>query len=286
MLRNLVTSLFQHEQIKTTLPKARETARLAEKIIGLGKHGDLQSYRKAAGFVLDQAVLPKLFGKFAQRYAHRFGGYTRIHKYGNRQGDNAPHAILELVDNPWDIKLEVTARAIGWELLKERLRTGDVSDILQKGVDGAGDLIKSELALESRAVGRLRPATRWNLQKVFKFRDESYIDYVAKKAKDHIDLLLAKPVLMRTLLGEIEEEAKEKNTPTSLSTFERKRASFYRDQTRAGQVPPGETMGPLKLSKGALARPERRANRHRPNAPAKPKPSRFTFGTLYGKPAS
>lgn len=71
-------------------------------------------------------------------------------------------------------------------MLKERLRTGDVSKILQKGVDGADKLIKSELALEPRAVGQLRPATRWNLQKVFKFRDASYIDFVAKKAQDHI----------------------------------------------------------------------------------------------------
>lgn len=146
----------------------------------------MESYRKAAGFVLDQTVLPKLFGTFAERYAQRLGGYTRIHKYGNRSGDNAPHAILELVDNPRDIKLEVTARAVGWELLKERLRTGDVSKLLQKGVDGADKLIKSELALEPRAVGQLRPATRWNLQKVFKFRDASYIDFVAKKAQDHI----------------------------------------------------------------------------------------------------
>ena len=61
-----------------------------------------------------------------------------------------------------------------------------MSDILQKGVDGAEDLIKSELALEPRAIGQLRPATRWNLQKVFKFRDASYIEYVAKKAQDHI----------------------------------------------------------------------------------------------------
>lgn len=97
---------------------------------------------------------------------------------------------------------------------------------------------------------------------------------------------MAKPVLMRTLLDDIEKKAKEKDTPTSLSEFERRRASFYRDNTRAGQVPPGETKGPLRLSQGALARPERRANRHRPNIPIKSKPSRFTFGTLYGKPAS
>jgi len=128
---------LQHEQIKTTLPKARETARLAEQVettqllaqfiylrrmlqmIGLGKTQELAAYKKASAFVLDQSVLPKLFGPFAKRYAERPGGYTRIHKFGFRLGDNAPMAILELVDNPHDIKLEITARAVGWELLKQ-----------------------------------------------------------------------------------------------------------------------------------------------------------------------
>lgn len=87
---------------------------------------------------------------------------------------------------------------------------------------------------------------------------------------------------MRTLLDEIEKEAKEKDTRASLSEFERKRINFYRDQTRAGQVAPGETKGPLRLSQGALARPERRAHQRRSNA--RTQPSRLTFGTIYSKP--
>jgi len=282
MLRNLVTSLFQHEQIKTTLPKARETARLAEKIIGLGKNQGLESYRKASGFVLDQSILPKLFGPLARRYAERPGGYTRIHKFGNRLGDNAPTAILELVDNPRDIRLEVTARAVGWELLKERLQKGDVSEILQKGVDGAEELIMNEITLEPTEVGLLRPATRWNLQKVLRFRGPSLIEDIARKAQDHIHLLLAKPVLMRTLLDDLEKEAK--NTPSSLSEFEQKRASFYRSKPRAGQVPPGETKSALRISQGALAKPERRTRRQRASRRplAVPKP-RYTFGDIYGQ---
>jgi hypothetical protein len=106
-------------------------------------------------------------------------------------GDNAPTAILELVDNPRDIRLEVTARAVGWELLKERLQKGDVSEILQKGVDGAEELIMNEITLEPTEVGLLRPATRWNLQKVLRFRGPSLIEDIARKAQDHI----VRPVL-------------------------------------------------------------------------------------------
>jgi hypothetical protein len=90
--------------------------------------------------------------------------------------------------------------------------------------------------------------------------------------------------MMRTLLDDIEKEAKEANTPTSLSEFERKRGNFYRDQSRAGQVVPGETKSAVRLSKGALGRPERPARRHHPNGPENPKPSRYTFGALYGQP--
>lgn len=136
--------------------------------------------------MLDQTLLPKIFGYFASRYAQRPGGYTRIHKFGNRFGDNAPHAVLELVDNPRDIKLEMTARAVGWELLKERIQTGDVSELVQKGVDGADELIAKELALEPRAVGQLRPATRWNLQKIMRYREPSEYLEIVKKAQGHI----------------------------------------------------------------------------------------------------
>ncbi|KAF8898654.1 ribosomal protein L17 [Infundibulicybe gibba] len=122
MLRNLVTSLLEHEQIRTTLPKARDTARLAEKIITMGKKGDRAAQARASAFILKPSILPKLFGTFAERYAQRPGGYTRIHKFGNRKGDNAPQAILELVDNPRDLRWEITSRAIGWEMLKEKLK--------------------------------------------------------------------------------------------------------------------------------------------------------------------
>jgi large subunit ribosomal protein L17 len=155
-------------------------------MIGLGKTQELAAYKKASAFVLDQSVLPKLFGPFAKRYAERPGGYTRIHKFGFRLGDNAPMAILELVDNPHDIKLEITARAVGWELLKARLLSGDVSTILQEGVGGAEDLIMEELSLDRRDVGQLNPATRWNLQKVLRYKSPTLIGDIARKAEDHV----------------------------------------------------------------------------------------------------
>ena len=72
----------------------------------MAKQGDLPAYTRASGLLLEPNLLSKLFGPIAKRYAERVGGYTRIHKFGNRPGDNAPHAILELVDNPHDIKFE------------------------------------------------------------------------------------------------------------------------------------------------------------------------------------
>jgi len=125
MLRNLVSSLLEHEQIKTTLPKAKEAARMAEKIITLGKRGDLPAQRKAASFLLNgNKTLPLLFGQYAERYILRPGGYTRIHKFGHRKGDHAPHAILELCDNPRDIKFEIIARSVGRETVQRWLKTG------------------------------------------------------------------------------------------------------------------------------------------------------------------
>ncbi|KZT43753.1 ribosomal protein L17, partial [Sistotremastrum suecicum HHB10207 ss-3] len=112
MLRNLVTSLLNHEQIKTTLPKARDTARLAEKMITLGKRGTACSTTRVRAFCLDTNAVKKLTGPLAERYRDRPGGYTRIHKFGNRPGDNAPNAILELVDNPRDLRFAITSRAL------------------------------------------------------------------------------------------------------------------------------------------------------------------------------
>ncbi|SRR5690606_5967146 len=100
LIENLVTSLFRHERIRTTVAKAKEARKAAEKMITLGKQGTVHARRLAARTVRDKEILQKLFGPLAERFADRPGGYTRIVRAGVRQGDAAPMAFLELVDAP------------------------------------------------------------------------------------------------------------------------------------------------------------------------------------------
>ncbi len=97
-LSNLAVALLTHEQIKTTLPKAKELRRFADRIITLGKRGNLHSRRRAAAVLGDDRMVAKLFDTLAERYRERQGGYTRVLKAGFRYGDSAPMAIIELVD--------------------------------------------------------------------------------------------------------------------------------------------------------------------------------------------
>ena len=104
LMMNLSNALLKHEQITTTLPKAKELRPFVEKIITLGKKGDLESRRKAISILQDQKNAKKIFDIFADRYKGREGGYTRIIKIGNRFGDNAPTAVIELVDRDENVK--------------------------------------------------------------------------------------------------------------------------------------------------------------------------------------
>ncbi len=98
MLRNMVTSLFRHERITTTTPKAKELKRFAEKIVTLAKRATPHARRVAHRDVRDVEVLNKLFGSLAERFKARAGGYTRLVRVGRRHGDNAEIAVVELVD--------------------------------------------------------------------------------------------------------------------------------------------------------------------------------------------
>ena len=98
LLRNSVTSLLEHEKITTTETRAKEISSIAEKMITLGKRGDLHARRQADSYLMSEAVTFKLFSSISQRYQERPGGYTRIIKTGMRKGDGAPMAIIELVD--------------------------------------------------------------------------------------------------------------------------------------------------------------------------------------------
>jgi len=100
MLRNMTVSLLKHEAIRTTLPKAKELRRVAEPIITLGKTATLANRRLAFDRLRDRDMVVKLFDELGPRYKDRAGGYLRILKWGFRQGDNAPMALVELMDRP------------------------------------------------------------------------------------------------------------------------------------------------------------------------------------------
>ena len=110
MLRNMTVSLLRHEAIKTTLPKAKELRRVAEPILTLGKTPSLANRRLAFARLRDRDMVTKLFDELGPRYAARNGGYSRILKFGFRKGDNAPMALIELLDRPVELEpVEATA---------------------------------------------------------------------------------------------------------------------------------------------------------------------------------
>jgi len=104
LFANMAGSLIEHEQIKTTLPKAKELKRIADKLITLGKRGDLHARRQASSQLKQEAYVAKLFDVLGPRYAERAGGYTRVMKAGFRYGDMAPMAYIEFVDRDRDAK--------------------------------------------------------------------------------------------------------------------------------------------------------------------------------------
>lgn len=104
MFANMASSLITHEQITTTLPKAKELRRIADRMITLGKKGALHHRRQALSFLRDDAAVAKLFGALAERFKDRPGGYTRVLKAGFRYGDAAPMAVIELMDRDPDAK--------------------------------------------------------------------------------------------------------------------------------------------------------------------------------------
>ena len=125
MFMNMSNALIKHEQITTTLAKAKELRRFVEKIVTLGKKGDLLSRRKTVSILQDQKISKKVFDVLAQRYKERAGGYTRIIKLGNRFGDNAPTAVIEFVDR------DENAKGIDSGPVIEKKSTEEVEDQLQ-----------------------------------------------------------------------------------------------------------------------------------------------------------
>ena len=104
MFSNMAVALIKHEQITTTLPKAKDLRPIVEKLITLGKRGQIHDRRRAFSMLRDDAVTAKLFDTLAKRFADRNGGYTRVLKAGYRHGDSAPMAVIELVERDEDAK--------------------------------------------------------------------------------------------------------------------------------------------------------------------------------------
>ncbi len=104
LFASLASALIKHEQIVTTLPKAKDLRRVADRLITLAKKGDLHARRLAFARIRDEAMVAKLFNTLGPRYAERPGGYTRVMKAGFRYGDSAPMAVIELVDRDTDAK--------------------------------------------------------------------------------------------------------------------------------------------------------------------------------------
>jgi large subunit ribosomal protein L17 len=109
MMRNMVTSLLEHEKITTTDTRAKELRKVAEKMITLGKRGDLHARRQALRVIRDRQDVGKLFAQIGPRYKDRPGGYTRILRLGNRLGDNAPQVIIELVEEEFTPRVRKAA---------------------------------------------------------------------------------------------------------------------------------------------------------------------------------
>lgn len=187
LLRNLVTSLIQHERISTTYAKAKEAQREAEKIITKAKRSLLQQrnqqHLKARDYVYARdATVPRL-EELAKRFEQRPGGYTRILLHGNRIGDNAPRALLELVDTPGgDLKLEMTAMAIGREAYLWATRSGKAAIEQEIATIGTRPIEEDE---------RLNYWTRHNAAKVAKYRGDEGRQLLRLKAKDHFYKLMA-----------------------------------------------------------------------------------------------
>ncbi len=149
MFANMVVSLFTHEQIKTTLPKAKELRPIAEKLVTLAKRGDLHCRRQAISFMRDKKAVDKLFAVLAERYKSRNGGYTRVLKAGFRFGDCAPMAVIELVDR--DINAKQSGKP---DASKNALKKATPKDIAKTAEAAVAKMDKKAEKTETKKTGK------------------------------------------------------------------------------------------------------------------------------------
>lgn len=145
MFRNLITALILRERIQTTLAKAKELRSKVEKVITLGKKGTVHARRMALRHVAERETLKKLFGVLSERYANRNGGYTRIIKIGNRRGDDAPMAFLELVDREEEKPaVETKSKGKAQKSPAPKKEAAEKKPARSKGTEGKAKESKSE----------------------------------------------------------------------------------------------------------------------------------------------
>lgn len=137
LFANLTSAVLTHEQIKITLPRAKELRTFVEKMITFGKNGDLNSRRLALAFLRDKEIVAKLFSTLAERYKDRNGGYTRVLKAGIRYGDAAPMAIIELVDRDVNAKGAKDLERVALEKVAADTQEKAIAEEVKKAEDKA-----------------------------------------------------------------------------------------------------------------------------------------------------
>ena len=153
MFRNMVTSLFKHERIRTTNPKAKELRRLAEHLITLAKRGDLHARRQALAVIREKEVVHKLFDEANEKFGHSAGGYTRIVRLGRRTGDAAPMSLVELIVPEAEGKKKTKKKGVKPEATKTKMDSAQKADA--KAQD-KGKAAKKEAAAEAKKKPRAK----------------------------------------------------------------------------------------------------------------------------------
>lgn len=174
----------------TTVAKAKEASRMADKMITLGKRGTPTALSSAQSYLFNPAItLPRL-NEMAKRYADRAGGYTRVHLMGHRKGDNAPRAVLELVDNPTDVKLDMTARTMAREayILLHKAHKNIGWEALQS-------LIQAQASIPIEQDTRFHDLTRRNIAKLIRFRGDEARKELSTKAAQYLERMWAENTL-------------------------------------------------------------------------------------------
>lgn len=170
----------------TTVAKAKEAARHAEKMITLGKRGTPTALSSAQSYLFSTGESMPRLSELAKRYADRPGGYTRVFLMGHRKGDHAPRAILELVDNPTDVKLDITARSMAREadiLLRRAQKNLSIAEL--------STLLEAQSSIPLEHDDRFAPLTRRNISKLVRYRGEEARSQLVQKATAYLEQIRA-----------------------------------------------------------------------------------------------